>query len=636
MREQLKNIGLTLGALGVVYGDIGTSPLYAINEIFFGAHASESTTESVLGSISLVIWALILIIACKYLIFVLRANKDGEGGVFALYSHLDKQKGRTVYWLKILLMLAAGLLLGEGMITPAISVLSAVEGLTVLNPQFSNDIIPITIIILSILFFLQSWGSHKVGKFFGPIAFFWFLVMSILGLNQILQTPEILKSFLPTYGLQYLFQLGFYKSLLLLGSVMLVITGGEAVFADMGHFGIKPIRLGWFAFVFPSLLLNYLGQGAYLLSGQTVQNRNIFYSLVPENFLWPMIILSTFATVIASQALISGAFTLLSQSIGLGIFPRLKVIQTHHEHSGQTYVPFMNFLLYLGTVVLTIQFGSSTRLASFYGFSMLSVMFITTLTMMFIGGNVLQWSLKKSVLIFSIFAVFEISFLFSKSMYFFSGAYIPLSVGFIFFSVMRIWRWGRKATYKSYTAQSTIKVKELIELKKQSTAQLDRNVVFMVPKPIQSEEDNIPALVQFFINRYQTLPKNLFMVEVIHRKVPFIHTHRSHSLTFYKSEIQGSIVSVKIQFGFMEEPNVEKALEHLAKHHEIELPTDPHKWLIHVSHEYIVRPIKANQWKFMQFRAFVLLRQITQPAYYYYGLGKDISLSMDIMPVRID
>ncbi len=271
-----KLLSLTIGALGVVYGDIGTSPLYAINEIFFGHHYKLNTTASILGPISLVIWAITLIISFKYLIFVLRADNDGEGGVFALYGHLHHFRNKSIFYIKIILILAAGLLVGEGIITPAISVLSAIEGLAVYNSDFSSIIIPITLCILTLLFLFQSKGTHLMGKIFGPIAVLWFLTIGYFGFNSIIQAPQILQALNPYWALQFLSEITFHQALIVLGSVMLVITGGEAIFADMGHFGKKPIRLGWFTFVYPALLLSYLGQGAYLRLSQSSANTRSF------------------------------------------------------------------------------------------------------------------------------------------------------------------------------------------------------------------------------------------------------------------------------------------------------------------------------------------------------------------------
>ena len=336
---------LTIGAAGIVYGDIGTSPLYALDQLFFGHGGVPLTPDNVLGGISLVIWTLTVIVAAKYAIFVLRAHNDGEGGIFALYGLLHEYKNRGIALLLWSLVLGAGLLFGDGIITPAISVLSAVEGLAVATPSLGRLVIPVTIALLTALFAVQIRGTTGIGRVFGPILIAWFVVIAILGAVQIGHHPGIVAAFNPLYGLEFLRRAGSYDALLILGALMLVVTGGEAMYADLGHFGARPIRISWFAIVYPSLLLNYLGQGAYLLGNAPVAGGKLFYSLVPHGLLYPMVLLATVATIVASQALISGAFSLVSQATGLGLFPRLRTLHTHHAHAGQVYVPFVNWAL---------------------------------------------------------------------------------------------------------------------------------------------------------------------------------------------------------------------------------------------------------------------------------------------------
>ena len=337
---------LTIGALGIVYGDIGTSPLYAMDQLFAGRDGGLRTPADILGGVSLVIWTITIIVAVKYAILVLRAQNDGEGGVFALYGLLHGQKKRGITFLLWSLMLGAGLLFGDGMITPAISVLSAVEGLQVATPALGNAVIPITIALLTALFAFQFKGTSGIGIIFGPVLMLWFVVIAVLGAQQIEQHPEILTVFNPFLGIDYLRHASLFDALLTLSALMLVVTGGEAMYADVGHFGARPIRTSWFAVVYPALLLNYLGQGAYLLGGAPLAGGKLFYSLVPPPLLYPVVLLATVATVIASQALISGAFSLCAQAIRLGLFPRLSLLHTHRAHAGQIYVPFINRSLF--------------------------------------------------------------------------------------------------------------------------------------------------------------------------------------------------------------------------------------------------------------------------------------------------
>src|SRR6516225_1628184 len=390
---------LAIGALGVVFGDIGTSPLYAIDQIFFGSADIGRTPENVLGAISLAIWTITVVVAIKYALLVLRADNDGEGGVFALYGllHRFKNEGRRV--LLWSLMLGAGLLLGDGMITPAISVLSAIEGLEVATPAFSPYVVPITVILLTALFAVQYKGTAGIAVVFGPLLLVWFVVIAALGLFAIAQEPSILAAFDPSYGTIFLMRAGPRGSLLILSAMMLVVTGGEAMYADLGHFGARPIRISWFAVVFPSLLLNYLGQGAYLLGGAPVVGGKLFYHLVPTPLLLPVVVLATLATIIASQALISAAFSLASQAIGLGLFPRLWTRHTHEHHAGQIYIPFVNWGLCLGCIGLVIAFGSSSALAAAYGLAVAGVMLITSVAMFAIAQRYWQWSAVRIALV---------------------------------------------------------------------------------------------------------------------------------------------------------------------------------------------------------------------------------------------
>ena len=513
--------------------------------------------------------------------------------------------------------------------------MSAVEGLAVYNADFSSKIILITVLLLTMLFLFQSKGTHLLGKIFGPIAGLWFLTIGYFGFKTIILAPQILMALNPYWGIKFLTQINFHQMLLVFGSVMLVITGGEAVFADMGHFGKKPIRLGWFSFVYPALLLSYLGQGAFLLTGAKVINSNIFYSMVPKNVLFPTVILATCATIIASQALISGIFSLSSQAIALGLFPRIKVTHTHHEHEGQIYVGFINWILFLGSIFLVLLFKNSNSLASAYGLSVSGVMLSTTIAMMATSHLVWKWNWTKIAIIFIPIAIIELLFLTANSVKFFEGGFIPVMIGLFIFMIMRIWKWGRKATARGYMNQESLTIGELIKLKENQVSGIDKNVVLLVQRPLRSIEDKAPALVQLFYNRYGLIPKNLFLVEVIHRKVPYIHGSRHESFVFYKDDEKGVIASTTIHFGFMEEPNLELVLEDLAISHMIELPADPNKWLIHIALEKLIPTKKMGIPDRIRFKIFLFLRQITMPAYYYYGLGQELNLSVDIIPIKL-
>ncbi|MFI4889495.1 MAG: KUP/HAK/KT family potassium transporter [Steroidobacterales bacterium] len=626
---------LTIAATGIVFGDIGTSPLYALDQIFLAHGGIPLTREHVLGGISLVIWTLTVIVAVKYAIFVLRAQNDGEGGVFALYGLLHNHRHRGMTVVLWSLMLGAGLLFGDGIITPAISVLAAVEGLGVAAPALDRAVIPVTLIILTALFAVQIKGTSGIGRVFGPILVAWFIALAILGLRQIAQHAEILRAFNPSYGLLFLRHVGLYEALIILGALMLVVTGGEAMYADLGHFGARPIRISWFALVYPALLLNYLGQGAFLLSGAALAGGKIFYSLVPPALLYPMILLATAATIIASQALISGAFSLASQATGLGLFPRLPVLHTHHAHSGQIYIPIVNWGLYIGCITLVIAFGSSSALGAAYGLAVSGVMVITSIAMFPVARIRWGWGMLGTGVLWGTLTAVNVTFLVASSLKFLDGGFVPLSIGFGVFAIMATWRWGRKATFAAYASKKTMQISELIQLHRNSRFFMERTSVLMAPKPLHHESDRTPALLQLLWDRYGVLPRNLIFVEVTHPKVPYVHDNRYKVTVFDQDRSRGSIISVELRFGFMEEPNVERALEGMARLKEIDLSTDRGEWIVHVSNENLLPGRPMGLTRRLRFRLFTLLRLVSGPAYYYYGLGDEVQLSAETLPVRL-
>jgi KUP system potassium uptake protein len=626
---------LTIAAVGIVYGDIGTSPLYALNQVFFGRAEVTPTPDNVLGGISLVIWTITIIVAIKYAIFVLRAQNDGEGGVFALYGLLHDYRRRGTQLFLWSLMLGAGLLFGDGFITPAISVLAAVEGLNVATPALADMVIPLTVLLLTALFAIQFKGTAGIGSVFGPIVLVWFVAIAVLGASQIEHHPEILTAFNPIHGIRFLWRTGAYRTLLILGALMLVVTGGEAMYADMGHFGTRPVRTSWFAIVYPALLINYLGQGAYLLSGAPVAGGNLFFSLVPSGMLFPMVLLATAATVIASQALISGAFSLASQAIRLGLFPRLAILHTHQAHAGQVYMPFINWGLYVGCILLVVLFGSSSALGAAYGLAVSGVMLITSLAMIPLARFRWNWGVARIALLWGSLTAVNGCFLLACTLKFLEGGFVPLTIGAVVFLVMVTWRWGRRATSAAYSARPAMTMAALVRLHRECTVFMERNAILMAPKPIRVETDRAPALLRLLWERYGILPRNLIFVEVTHRMVPYIHDSRYRVTVFDKDRERGSIISVEVQFGFMEEPNVERVLEELARHKEIDLPTDQHQWIVHVSLEHLLPSRTMGLIKRMRFRLFVVLRRLSQPAHYYYGLGDQVQLSAEIIPVRV-
>jgi KUP system potassium uptake protein len=632
-----RTLALSLSALGVVYGDIGTSPLYAINEIFFGSGRVALNSLDILGSISLIFWSLTIIISFKYVFFVLRADSEGEGGVFALYSLISRASGNKKMRLLVgsLLIFAAGLLFGDGIITPAISVISAVEGIKIVTTSLEAYIVPITIVILTGLFLIQRKGTAKVGTVFGPIVLVWFGVISILGLRQILAFPGILQAVNPMYALAFLKGSSIRSIFWVLGSVMLTVTGGEAMYADMGHFGRKPIRISWFSAVYPALLLNYFGQGAFLLSGGSVLHENIFYSMVPTWALIPTVILATMATVIASQALISGAFSLTTQAVHLGLFPRLKIIHTHHEHEGQLYVPFINWALYVGCVILVILFQSSSRLASAYGLAVSGVMLITTFGMILVTVSYWKWKLWKALLIFAPLALIDLSFFSANSLKLFEGGFIPLGIAVLIWVFIKTWAWGRNRVANEFLKLPSMSVSDLIVHKLRADTQIPKTIIIMTPTVITQKTEKIPALRQMYWDRFGVLPEHLIFLTVSVEKVPFIEGARNEIVTFYEDHEKGSIRSIQMKFGFMEDLDVEDQILALATHRGLHISGNPKNWLIHISQEKLLLSRRLSGIKRLRTILFRMMLKNSDRADHFFGLGQRVALSIEVIPVKL-
>ncbi len=433
---------LTLGALGVVFGDIGTSPLYAFSEIFAGAHDIAVTDERVLGALSLVFWTLTLIVSVKYVLIVMRAGNEGEGGIMVLASLADSvvRHRRSAAIIMVFGVLGASLFYGDGIITPAVSVLSAVEGLEIAAPGLAAYVIPIALVLLIGLFVIQRFGTHRVGTVFGPIMVVWFVIIGVLGLMSVLQTPGVIASVLPTYAIGYIVS-DPLTAFLALGSVVLCVTGAEALYADMGQFGRRPIRLSWFAIAAPALYLNYLGQGA-LVMRQPEAIDNPFYLLVPAALQIPMVILATAATLIASQAVISGAFSMTQQAIRLGYLPPMRVLHTSASEAGQVYVPFVNWMLMIAVVGLVIGFQSSSNLASAYGIAVTGTFVITTCLIAVVARRLWRLPLWIVIPVFLFFLVIDGTFFAANLTKFSHGGWFPLVAAAIIFTVLGLWRWG--------------------------------------------------------------------------------------------------------------------------------------------------------------------------------------------------
>lgn len=622
-----------IGALGVVFGDIGTSPLYAVG-LLFADQAAPAAPNQVIGGISLVLWTLTIIVSVKYAMLVLRADNDGEGGIFALYSLLNRFNRRRHSWLGWGMLLGAGLLFGDGIITPAISVLSAVEGLSVAAPELTSFVVPATLVLLTALFWLQHRGTRAVGHIFGPVMLVWFASIAALGALQIARHPEVLAALSPIYAVHLLLSGSAHANLLVLGAVILVVTGGEAMYADMGHFGAAPIRRAWFAVAYPALIVVYLGQGAHLLAQPAHAGPSLLFHLVPQPFLIPFIVLATMATVIASQALISGTFSLVSQGIALGYFPPLLIRHTHHRQAGQVYLPFINWLLFAGSVLLVVGFGSSASLGSAYGLAVSGNMLATSVAMFFVAQRLWQWRAIQALLAFVPLVLLDTSMLLANSTKVLEGGFVPVGIGLLVFAVMLVWNWGRSKTLAAYLSRRSLPMSEIVARHRTATQFIEQTAVLMIPSDNCARRTRrAPALLQLLLERNRVLPRNIIFVHVDHPKVPFVREDRFET-TLIEENANGLIARVEMHFGFMEPPDVELGLKGLARNAEINLEPDPRTWTVHAAREHLAPSREMGPFRALRFRAYEFLRLISQPAYYHYGLGYEVPLSVEILAVH--
>lgn len=551
-----RTAALALAALGVVYGDIGTSPLYAVRESLNPAHhVAVDQAANVMGVISLIFWSLMGVVCIKYLLMVLRADHKGEGGIMALtalVTDTGKLQGRTLAVLTTLGLFGTALLFGDGMITPAISVLSAVEGLEVLVPGAKPYILPITLAILAGLFSVQSRGTAAVGRVFGPMMLVWFATLAALGLYQIVQHPAVVGALNPTYGLSFFWHNGWH-GFLVLGSVFLVVTGGEALYADMGHFGRRPIQQAWFLVAFPALMLNYLGQGALLLRDPKAI-ANPFFLMGPSWSLTFVVMIATMATVIASQALISGVYSLSMQSVQQGYLPRLPILHTSATERGQIYVPNVNWLLMICCVGLVLGFKSSAALASAYGVAVTATMLITTLLFCFLLIYGWNWSAPKAVGVCGVFITVELIFFAANVVKIPDGGWFPLVVGWAVFILMTTWKAGRQIIYRLLQAR-TLPLQQLLDrLPSMQVARVPGTALFMYG----NREGTPPALLAN-LDHNRTLHERIIFVAVrIHEK--------PHLEEFERLEIESlaeGFFRITLNFGYMERPDVPRYLHGL-------------------------------------------------------------------------
>jgi KUP system potassium uptake protein len=544
---------LSLTALGIVYGDIGTSPLYAMRECFHGPHAIEATPANIFGVLSLIFWALILIISIKYCIFVLRADNRGEGGILALTALATPIKIVSKSERKMLIVLGifgAALLYGDGIITPAISVLGAIEGLNVATPLFASYVVPITIVIIVGLFLIQSRGTAKVGRLFGPIMLVWFVIIALLGVMQVMRHPSVIGAFNPIHGINF-FQREGWHGFLVLGTVFLVVTGGEALYADMGHFGKRPIRIVWYVVVLPALLLNYLGQGALLIENPAAAE-NPFYRLAPEWALYPLIVLATCAAIIASQALISGAYSLTMQAIQLGFTPRLKIEHTSSTEMGQIYIPALNWALMLGCIAIVVGFGSSSNLAAAYGVAVTATMVITTILLGVVEREKWRWSLPLTLALSGFFLVIDLAFFGANVIKIPHGGWFPLVVGAMIFLFMTTWKKGRRILAARLLSRAHPIEDFLRDIAKNPPVRVPGTAVFM-----NGTAAGTPPALMHNLEHNKVLHERVVLLTVKTRQAPYVEAEERVKVEALGHEFYRMIIN----YGFMEDPDIPTVLE---------------------------------------------------------------------------
>ncbi len=538
--------------MGVVYGDIGTSPLYTMREVFTGSHAVLATHDNLLGILSLIFWALTITVSLKYVMFITRADNRGEGGIMALTALALRTSGtsaRTLWWVSVLGIFGAALFYGDAVITPAMTVLSAVEGLEVATPLFKPFVVPITIGIIVGLFVFQRQGTASVGALFGPVMMFWFATLGTLGVWNILKHPEVIAAINPWYALHFFLENRMH-GFLALGAVVLAITGGEALYADMGHFGRRPIKWAWLGFVFPMLYLNYLGQGALILDDPEAV-KNPFFLLVPEILLYPMVGLATAAAIIASQAVISGAFSLTSQAMQLGYCPRIQVLFTSEREKGQIYIPNINWLVLLAVIILVLGFRSSSNLASAYGLAVTLTMLIDTLLAFIVVRSLWQWSGLKSVAFLGFFIVVDFAFFAANSVKILDGGWFPLVLGVSVYILLSTWKLGRALLYRKLQQESMPLDAFIKSLEYGGPHRVEGTGIFMTTNP-----DGVPRAMLHNLLHNKVLHERVVLLNVNVEDVP--HVPEENRVEVHR--LPQGFFQVIVRYGFKDDPDIPQAL----------------------------------------------------------------------------
>jgi len=598
---------LALGALGIVFGDIGTSPLYAMRESFEGAgHRMPVTEANILGVLSLILWSLVFVISVKYLFFVMRADNDGEGGILVLTSLIPTSRtpSRRRRTLILLGLFGTALLYGDGMITPAISVLAAVEGTAVAAPSLARYAVPIAVVILVGLFSIQRHGTGAVGRAFGPVMIVWFLVLGVLGVVHIAQDPSVLRAVNPVHAVTFFAdngRLGF----LALGSVFLVVTGGEALYADMGHFGHRPIALGWFSFVLPGLLLNYFGQGAMLIA-QPEAIDNPFYRLAPDWAALPLVFLATLATVIASQALISGAFSLTMQAVQFGYLPRVRIVHTSPDERGQVYIPSVNWVLMIACVGLVMGFRSSTNLAAAYGVAVTLTMVITTLLYYLVVRDRFGWSLAAALPLCGAFLVVDLAFFGANLPKVPHGGWFPLVVGAIVFTVLTTWFTGRRLVRERARRGRNPLDAFLTSVMRHPPQRVPGTAVYLFGVP-----GVVPPPLLYNLRSNHVLHERVMIVNVITDRIPWVQQARRTRT----SPLAPGVIGVELHYGFMQRPEVG---EDLGRHSGV----DQQDTTYFLGREVVVVTDRPGMAPWRE-HLFAFLRRNATSAAAYFGLPRD-------------
>jgi KUP system potassium uptake protein len=613
---------LTLGALGVVYGDIGTSPLYALRECFIPEHQVAPTSTHVLGVLSLIFWSLILIVSIKYLALVLRATNKGEGGILALmalaFPRQSPGAGRRRAVLIGLGVFGAALLYGDGMITPSISVLSAMEGLDVATPALKPFIIPLTILTLIGLFAAQKRGTGRVGAAFGPVMILWFTSLGVLGVRGILRAPEVLYALNPVLGLKFLVLTG-WRGFVVLGAVFLAVTGAEALYADVGHFGARPVRLAWFAIVLPGLVLNYLGQGALVLQNPA-SVKNPFYLLAPGWALYPLVVLSTAATVIASQALISGAFSLTIQAIQLGYLPRMSVKHTSSTERGQIYMPHVNWALMVACIGLVLGFGSSSAMGAAYGIAVTLTMLSTTVLFYFAARRAWEWSAERAAMTCAVFLLVELAFFTANLTKVVAGGWFPLVMGLFIFVLMETWKRGRQLVWNKLRPASMPLELFLDDVEhSQKLCRVQGNALFMTANP-----EGTPIALLHNLKHNKVLHEQNLILTIMTDEVPQVNPQKRVEL----EKLAAGFHRMIAHYGFMEEPNVPELLAGVSFDSE---PLDVNKTTFFLSRETILPTRSGAMARWRQW-LFALMGRNAQPASSFYRIpaNRVVELGMQV------